>query len=167
MRALVFALLLAQANAWAHLLPPERMVVRMDSGSQALMLFVSPQAGSFAAFDSDADGSLSAAELEARRPALERFIDARLSLSYAGAELRQSFSDIVLSADPDHAQVTIIRRYVAERPIPGVSLSYSLFPASNITSITALIRNAEQNFSENLLLQPGAATHSVSWGLGD
>ena len=136
---LVLALTVAP-QAWAHLLAPEQMYLRADSANQAFMLYLTPQLQAFASFDTNADGELSAAEVQAQRQQLDEFIDQRLQFSFAGAALQRVFSDLVVSAEPGHGQLTIIRRYVAERALPALHIDYRLLPPSAGKSLRASLR---------------------------
>ena len=161
---LVLALTVAQ-QAWGHLLAPEQMYLRADSANQAFMLYLTPQLQAFASFDTDADGELSAAEVQAQRQQLDEFIDQRLQFSFAGAALQRVFSDLVVSAEPGHGQLTIIRRYVAERALPALHIDYRLLPSSAGKSLRASLRPVAPASSQAFIIAADGkpSQHLLIW----
>ena len=163
----------AVGSVQAHLLAPEQMFLRMDNANQAFMLYLTPPMTALASFDSDADGVLSAEEVDAQRRQIDRFLDQRLSFSFDGRELRRVFSDIASSASADndhsHNQLTIVRRYVAEQPLPGLKIDYGLVPENTseqpAPGIRAVLRPVDAAAAEIFTVgaDGAASTHEIVW----
>ena len=163
--------LLAASSGQAHLLAPEQMFMRMDNANQAFMLYLTPPMAALASFDSDADGVLSAEEVDAQRQQIEQFLDQRLGFSFDGRELRRVFSDIAssASADHDHNQLTIVRRYVAEQVLPGLKIDYGLVATNEsqqaASGIRAVLRPVDADAAEIFTVgaDGAASTHEIVW----
>ena len=163
--------LLAASSGQAHLLAPEQMFMRMDNANQAFMLYLTPPMAALASFDSDADGVLSAEEVDAQREQIEQFLDQRLGFSFNGRELRRVFSDIAssASADHDHNQLTIVRRYVAEQVLPGLKIDYGLVATDKsqqaAPGIRAVLRPVDADAAEIFTVgaDGAASTHEIVW----
>lgn len=121
---MLIALLMAPLPAQAHGALNEQLTIRMTRDTARVSL-VAP-AGAFRHADTDADGLLSTAEVQASREALLETLDAGLILS--GAE--RTFGDVLVPGHgeaADHLQLILQYRWDGEPT--DVMLDYSLFSA--------------------------------------
>lgn len=160
-RAVLLACLLCAAGgAWAHLMPQGQGTVRVDR--DGVFAVVALPASVFAGADTDGNGRISLAELDARREPLLRQAREALDFRGDGERGRLLLEDLLIphlhdpQSPPDTDYLIAMQRHVWDVPPRGFTLAAR---GEALAPRPLLVQAVRDGASEAVLLTPGYREH--------